>query len=266
MMHFLVLTLVAGWLGSPVCAVPNGLGRTPPLAWSSWNYFVRTLPFHPFRRMPHCMMGSSVFTVYTMARQQYQYERVSNEVLEVQVPPLIRPLHAHCMLLMGGCGCCFVGVGGRCRGVGVGVGLPPTVSLRAQGINSLCGSLSDTVPCLSLQAEGINETIVLGIADAIVGTGLAKIGYEYVNIDAGSFNRDRDPTTGRVTCDPVKYPHGMKWLSDQLHQRGLKFGVRISPPFACHAHGHTSFHPRPQSSSSVAPSPTLLSLDAPPVI
>lgn len=25
---------------STVSAVPNGLGMTPPLAWSSWNYFV----------------------------------------------------------------------------------------------------------------------------------------------------------------------------------------------------------------------------------
>eukprot|EP00038_Savillea_parva_P008429 m.176929 g.176929 ORF g.176929 m.176929 type:complete len:581 (+) comp14252_c0_seq1:36-1778(+) len=98
---------------TPVTAVPNGLGRTPPLAWSSWNYF----------------------------------------------------------------------------------------------------------------AFEINETIALEIGDALIATGLADLGYKYVNIDAGSFNGTRDPTTGKILPVESKYPHGMKWLADQLHQKGLLFGV-----------------------------------------
>jgi hypothetical protein len=36
-----------------------------------------------------------------------------------------------------------------------------------------------------LQAFDINETIALEIGDALISTGLAKLGYVYVNIDAG---------------------------------------------------------------------------------
>ena len=74
-------------------------------------------------------------------------------------------------------------------------------------------------------AFGINETIALEIGDALVETGLAKLGYEYVNIDAGSFTGDRDSATGKIIPNAAKYPHGMRWLSDQLHAKGLKFGV-----------------------------------------
>ena len=74
-------------------------------------------------------------------------------------------------------------------------------------------------------AFGINETIALEIGDALVESGLAKLGYEYVNIDAGSFTGDRDSATGKIIPNAEKYPHGMRWLSDQLHAKGLKFGV-----------------------------------------
>eukprot|EP01043_Picozoa_sp_COSAG02_P002482 COSAG02_NODE_57_length_43668_cov_118.217196_19_plen_612_part_00 len=74
-------------------------------------------------------------------------------------------------------------------------------------------------------AFGINETIALEIGDALVSTGLAKLGYRYVNIDAGSFTGDRDKTTGKIIPNAKKYPHGMRWLSDQLHAKGLMFGV-----------------------------------------
>ena len=35
------------------------------------------------------------------------------------------------------------------------------------------------------QAFDINETIALEIGDALIETGLAKLGYVYVNVDAG---------------------------------------------------------------------------------
>ena len=78
-------------------------------------------------------------------------------------------------------------------------------------------------------AFNINETIALEIGDALISTGLAELGYEYVNIDAGSFTGDRDNITGKILWDAKKYPHGMRWLSDQLHAKGWapEFGGRI---------------------------------------
>ncbi len=71
----------------------------------------------------------------------------------------------------------------------------------------------------------INETIVMETADAIVKLGLDKAGYKYVVVDDGWEARDRDPVTGRLVADPVKFPHGMKYVADYVHSLGLKFGI-----------------------------------------
>ncbi len=71
----------------------------------------------------------------------------------------------------------------------------------------------------------INEQIVLETADAIVKLGLDKAGYKYVVVDDGWEAKDRDPVTGRLVADPVKFPHGMKYVADYVHSLGLKFGI-----------------------------------------
>ena len=72
--------------------------------------------------------------------------------------------------------------------------------------------------------NGISEQIVLDTADALVATGLRDLGYEYVNIDAGSMNHTRGPD-GRLQEDRKKFPRGMRHVADSLHARGLKLGV-----------------------------------------
>ncbi len=71
----------------------------------------------------------------------------------------------------------------------------------------------------------INEQIILETADAIVNLGLDKVGYKYVVVDDGWEAKDRDPVTGRLVADPVKFPHGMKYVADYVHSLGLKFGI-----------------------------------------
>ena len=69
----------------------------------------------------------------------------------------------------------------------------------------------------------INEEIITGIADAMVSSGLRDAGYTYINLDdCWHGQRDAD---GFIQADAKKFPHGMKWLSDYLHQRGLKLGI-----------------------------------------
>ena len=38
-------------------------------------------------------------------------------------------------------------------------------------------------------ASDINETVFMEMADAMVSTGLAKLGYEYINVGAGPSSR-----------------------------------------------------------------------------
>ena len=49
----LLLALLALQL-APAVSLQNGVGRTPALGWSSWNYFVRHAPpAHPFPSGQH---------------------------------------------------------------------------------------------------------------------------------------------------------------------------------------------------------------------
>ena len=56
----------------------------------------------------------------------------------------------------------------------------------------------------------INENIIVGIADAMVSTGLKDAGYVYINLD-DCWHGDRD-ADGFIQADKVKFPHGIKWL------------------------------------------------------
>ena len=70
----------------------------------------------------------------------------------------------------------------------------------------------------------ISESLIMEIADAMVERGLKDAGYEYVVIDDCWSLKERD-SEGRLVADPEKFPHGMKYLADYIHSKGLKFGM-----------------------------------------
>ena len=70
----------------------------------------------------------------------------------------------------------------------------------------------------------ISESLIMETADAMVERGLKDAGYEYVVIDDCWSLKKRDEN-GRLVADPEKFPHGMKYLSDYIHSKGLKFGM-----------------------------------------
>ncbi len=73
-------------------------------------------------------------------------------------------------------------------------------------------------------AENINEKVVMETADFIVESGLKDCGYEYVIIDDCWSLRERNEK-GELVPDPEKFPNGMKYVSDYVHSKGLKFGM-----------------------------------------
>lgn len=73
-------------------------------------------------------------------------------------------------------------------------------------------------------AEKIDETLILKSADALIESGLAESGYKYVVIDDCWALRERGKD-GRLEADPKKFPRGMKVLAEEIHRRGLKFGM-----------------------------------------
>lgn len=72
--------------------------------------------------------------------------------------------------------------------------------------------------------DRIDEQMIMEMADAMVSTGLKEAGYEYLVIDDCWSEKKRD-RNGRLVADHVKFPHGMKYVADYVHGKGLKFGM-----------------------------------------
>ena len=73
-------------------------------------------------------------------------------------------------------------------------------------------------------ARNIDEKLIMESADTLVETGLADCGYNYIVIDDCWALKERDEN-GKLVPDPEKFPHGIKYVSDYIHSKGLKFGM-----------------------------------------
>ncbi|KAK4841233.1 hypothetical protein QYF36_001162 [Acer negundo] len=70
----------------------------------------------------------------------------------------------------------------------------------------------------------INDKIIRETADALVSSGLSKLGYKYVNLDDcwGESKRDFQ---GNLVANKTTFPSGIKALADYVHSKGLKLGI-----------------------------------------
>lgn len=71
--------------------------------------------------------------------------------------------------------------------------------------------------------ENINEKLIIDTADALVEKGYLDAGYEYIIIDDCWALKQR--VNGKLVENPKLFPHGMKYLADYIHSKGLKFGM-----------------------------------------
>ena len=70
----------------------------------------------------------------------------------------------------------------------------------------------------------LDEKLVMETADAMVSTGMRDLGYQYINMDDYWHATSRD-ADGKPVANAEKFPHGIKWLSDYVHSKGLKLGI-----------------------------------------
>lgn len=70
----------------------------------------------------------------------------------------------------------------------------------------------------------LNEKMVMDMADAMVSTGMRDLGYQYINMDDFWHDSTR-AADGKPVANPEKFPHGIKWLADYVHSKGLKLGI-----------------------------------------
>jgi len=72
-----------------------------------------------------------------------------------------------------------------------------------------------------------SEEKMIAQADALISLGLAGLGYTTLTIDDRWHLEERDEN-GRMVADPDKFPNGIKFLADYMHQRGLRLGLYSS--------------------------------------
>ena len=70
----------------------------------------------------------------------------------------------------------------------------------------------------------VSEKLLIEMADAMASNGMRDLGYQYINID-DYWHASAREDDGRPKVDPAKFPHGMKYLSDYMHSKGLKLGI-----------------------------------------
>jgi len=97
----------------------------------------------------------------------------------------------------------------------------------------LMGALALTPPMgwnsWNMFNEHINEQLIMEIIDAMVSSGMKDAGYEYVILDDGWQRYKSSRMEGTLEADPEKFPHGIKYLADYCHSKGLKFGIYSGP-------------------------------------
>lgn len=72
-------------------------------------------------------------------------------------------------------------------------------------------------------ACNVSEKLIMQMADEMVSSSMRDAGYEYIVID-DCWQVARD-ANGEIVVDKDRFPHGMKYLADYIHSKGLKFGI-----------------------------------------
>ncbi|WP_344057125.1 alpha-galactosidase, partial [Microbispora corallina] len=73
----------------------------------------------------------------------------------------------------------------------------------------------------------VSDSLIRQSADAMVSSGMAAAGYQYVNIDDCWSTKSRN-SNGDLVPDPQKFPNGIKAVADYVHSKGLKLGIYSS--------------------------------------
>lgn len=72
----------------------------------------------------------------------------------------------------------------------------------------------------------VSEQLLLDTSNNLVSLGLRDVGYNYVVLDdCWSDGRDENR---KIRVDMERFPHGMKWVADQIHNQNLLYGMYSS--------------------------------------
>lgn len=72
--------------------------------------------------------------------------------------------------------------------------------------------------------DKLTEGLVIETAEAMIANGMRDLGYNYINIDDFWQLADRG-ADGHFVIDSTKFPRGIKYVTDYLHERGFRVGI-----------------------------------------
>ncbi len=72
--------------------------------------------------------------------------------------------------------------------------------------------------------KNLTEALVLETAEAMIKNGMHDLGYTYINIDDFWQLAERGKD-GHIQINEEKFPRGIKYVADYLHERGFKLGI-----------------------------------------
>jgi len=78
--------------------------------------------------------------------------------------------------------------------------------------------------CITHPSHCLSEKLIERIVKAMKRDGFLSVGYNYVSIDDCWLNHQRD-SMGNLIPDPIRFPNGIKYLSNFIHSHGFKFGI-----------------------------------------
>ncbi|KAI1846586.1 hypothetical protein JX265_009110 [Neoarthrinium moseri] len=106
------------------------------------------------------------------------------------------------------------------------------VGLLATGVEAVSNGLALTPPMgwNNWNAFGcdVSEELLLSTAETIINLGLRDLGYQYVVLDDCWQDVNGRDANGKLQPELSRFPNGLKSISDQLHSKGLKYGMYSS--------------------------------------
>jgi alpha-galactosidase len=81
----------------------------------------------------------------------------------------------------------------------------------------------------------VTEKVAMRNAHALVDSGMAALGYDYVTVD-GCWEAKKRDSKGRLAADPERFPSGMAALGRRIHALGLRYGIYTSAGYRICSH------------------------------
>lgn len=72
--------------------------------------------------------------------------------------------------------------------------------------------------------QHLTEALIIETAEAMIANGMRDLGYNYINIDDLWQLKERG-ADGHIVIDSAKFPRGIKYVADYLHERGFRLGI-----------------------------------------